>query len=164
MDRFSKQADSAHAALEQQFKSSMTHLSEAVVSIVKLLSLPASQVTASALGSRLALLLSSLRAHRAHAMALGALVEDSHDVVAYIEGLGNLRATVGHWLTIHAAQPRMIYVEVKDFEAQCWSTLGMGMVLLDSAKSDDLTLSGALSSRFHHWWATEHSRPAFLAR
>lgn len=142
----------------------MSHLSEAVESILKLLSLPASQVTASALGSRLALLLSSLRAHRAYAIQLGALVDDPQDLVAYMEGLSNLRATVAQWLTIHAAQPRMIYVEVKDFEAQCWSTLGMGMVLLDNAKSEDQTLSGALPSRFHHWWAVEHSRPAFLAR
>jgi hypothetical protein len=155
---------SSDKALQANFKAGMRELSEAVVSIVNLLSLPAEQVSASALGSRLARLLNCLRAHRSQAILLGLMVDDPLDLVAYLEGLGNLRATVGQWLTIHAAQPGLVFVEVKDFEAQCWSTLGIGMVLLDNAKSEDFTIQGALPSGFHQWWAREHSRPAFLAR
>jgi hypothetical protein len=163
MDVLGDSGASSDNALAANFKAGMRDLSEAVVSIVNLLSLPAEQVSASALGSRLARLLNSLRAHRSQAILLGSLVDDPIELVAYLEGLGHLRATVGQWLTIHAAQPNLVYMEVKDFEAQCWSTLGIGMVLLDNAKSEDFTIRGALPSGFHQWWAQAHTRPAFLA-
>lgn len=55
---------------------------------------------------------------------------------AYIEALGMLRGMVAQWLTIYAANPHAIEVEATDFEMQCFSTLGAGVVWLDSLHND----------------------------
>jgi hypothetical protein len=144
----------------QQFKHSLQKLSEATVSIVTLLALPAQEVTPSALGSRLALFLNALRMHHTHALAIGALQDvDAGQLVEYLHELRQLRGSIARWLTIHAAQPRLIFVEIADFEAQCWSVMGMGVVLLDSIDSEEVIVDCPLSSRFHQWWDNLASRP-----
>jgi hypothetical protein len=153
---------SDHSIQQTQFKTSMATLSTAVVSIVQLLSLPPQQVTPFALGSRLAHLLISLRQHRSHAVALGAIGADAKLIVTYSSRLGELRASVAQWLTIHAAKPSSIYVEISDFETQAWSTLGMGMVMLDGLGEEELFLDSVMSSRFHVWWEKMNTRPAGL--
>lgn len=159
------QRSHAHSASEQEkdFKASMQRLSTAVVSIVQLLSQPPRDVSASALGTRLAILLTCIRMHRNHAVALGPVMSEPGDLVVYLDKLRQLRGSVAQWLTIHAAQPKLIYVELTDFEAQCWSTLGMGVVLLDGANHETFSVDSALSSRFHQWWDKLNTRPADFA-
>jgi hypothetical protein len=161
---FQRSRSSGPSPEEKQFKSSMHDLSSAVVNIVQLLSQPAQSVTPSSLGVRLAHLLTSVRVHRAHAVALGDRITEPGALAKYLDGLRQLRGSVAHWLTIHAAQPKLIYVELADFEAQCWSTLGMGVVLLDGADHDDFSVESALSSRFHNWWDKLSTPPAGFAR
>lgn len=149
---------------EKNFKSSMHDLSSAVVNILVLLGQPSGKIATFTLGSRLALLLTSLRSHRKFAVDLGSLVNNTSQLDSYLDGLHNLRATVAHWLTIHAVNPRLIFVEIADFEAQSWSTLSLGMVLLDDSEYQDFSLNSALPSRFHQWWNNMHLRPdAFAA-
>ncbi len=147
---------------EIEFKESLQQLGNAIVSIVKLLSLPPEQVSASALGSRLALLLTCVRKHRSHVLVITPQVEDLSELMEYLQGLGKLRATVAQWLTIHAAQPRLIHVNIADFEKQSWTTLALGMVLLDGVRSDDLSINGALPSSFHQWWGDTGNRATGL--
>lgn len=159
------QRSHAPSASEQEtdFKASMQQLSTAVVSIVQLLSQSPEKVTASALGTRLAILLTCIRHHRNHAVALGPILDEPGALVTYLDKLRQLRGSVAQWLTIHAAQPQLIYVELTDFEAQCWSTLGLGVVLLDGAHHDNFSVDSALSSRFHQWWEKLNTRPAGFA-
>lgn len=156
------QVNHANGVSEQEtdFKSSMQTLSQAMVSIIKLLSQPSEQVTAFALGTRLAILLTCIRQHRNHAVALGPVLQEPGELVKYLELMRQLRGSVAQWLTIHAAQPKLIYVELADFEAQCWSTLGLGAVLLDDAHHEEFSLESALPSRFHQWWEKLNTRPA----
>jgi hypothetical protein len=147
-----------HTLLDQEFKKSLQQLGNAVVSIVQLLSQPAKQVNSFALGTRLALLLTLVRKHRSHVLAISSHVEDPEDLMKYLQGLGQLRASVAQWLTIHAAEPNLIYVEIADFGKQCWSTLALGMVLLDSVRSEDLSINSALATSFHQWWADTNNR------
>ncbi len=148
---------------EQQFKTSLGELSQAVVSIVQLLNLPPAHVTPSALGSRLAHLLTCLRVHRGYAVAIGGRIENAKELVKYLTGLAHVRASVAHWLTIHAAQPKLIFVEIADFENDCWSTLGLGMVLLGSVAHEDFSVDSVMSSRFHQWWDKLSTHPAGFA-
>ncbi len=145
---------------EKEFKASMQALSTVVVSIVQLLSQPPEKIAASSLGSRLAQLLTCLRQHRGHAVALAPCMSSPGLLVQYLDNLRQLRGSVAQWLTIHAAQPKLIYVELADFEAQCWSTLGMGVVLMDDLENEDFSVDSALSSRFHQWWDKLSTRPA----
>jgi hypothetical protein len=104
------------------------------------------------------MLLTYVRHHRSHAIAIGSVAEDPKELARYLNGLAKLRATVAQWLTIHAAQPRLIYVEISDFETQSWTTLALGMVLLDGVRSEKLSINGALPSRFHAWWGDTSNR------
>jgi hypothetical protein len=148
----------------QQFKASLEALSNAAVSIVKFLNQPAPEITPSGLGSRLALFLNSLRMHHSHTVAMGALGGvDPGELVKYLAELRQLRGSIARWLTIHAAQPKLIFVEIADFEAQCWTAMGMGVVLLDSAQAEDDAFDCVLTSRFHQWWDKLATRPAGFA-
>jgi hypothetical protein len=88
------------------------------------------------LGLQLAGLLKDLRQQRTYSMdlAMGLPVNEQFD--AYISALGRLRGTVAQWLTIHASNPHAIEVEATDFEMQCFSTLGAGVMWLDSLSHD----------------------------
>jgi hypothetical protein len=152
----------ASSELEDNFKGSMHALSSAVVSIVTLLNLPATHVSPTALGLRLTEFLGHLRTHRNHAAALGAKLEDPKDLVQYLHGLAQLRATVAHWHTVHAARPKLIFVSIEEFEAQCWSTLGIGMVVLDAIRPESYSLHSALTTRFHDWWSRLNTKPAMF--
>jgi hypothetical protein len=88
------------------------------------------------LGLQLAGLLKNLRQQRTFSMDLAMGLQPSAQFDAYINALGMLRGTVAHWLTIHAANPHAIEVEATDFEMQCFSTLGAGVVWLDSLHND----------------------------
>jgi hypothetical protein len=148
----------------QQFKASLEVLSNAATSIVKLLNQPAAEITPSALGSRLAQFLNSLRLHHSHTVAIGALGGvDPGELVKYLSDLRQLRGSIARWLTIHAAQPRLIFVEIADFESQCWTTMGMGVVLLGSAQAEEDAADCVLTSRFHQWWDKLATRPAGFA-
>jgi hypothetical protein len=84
------------------------------------------------LGSQLAGLLKNLRQQRTYSMDLAMGVTVSSQFDAYIKALGNLRATVAQWLTVHAVNPYSIEVEATDFEMQCLRTLGAGLTWLES--------------------------------
>ena len=88
------------------------------------------------LGLQLASLLKNLRQQRTFSMDLAMGLQPSAQFDAYINALGMLRGTVAQWLTIHAANPHAIEVEATDFEMQCFSTLGAGVVWLDSLHND----------------------------
>ncbi len=88
------------------------------------------------LGLQLAGLLKDLRQQRTFSMDLAMGLSPNPQFDAYINALGMLRGMVAHWLTIHAANPHAIEVEATDFEMQCFSTLGAGVVWLDSLHSD----------------------------
>lgn len=150
--------------LEEQFQATMQSLSESVIELIKLLNLPASHVSASALGTALANLLKQIRTHHGAVLALGTRAQDIKIQVKYLQALLDLRATVAQWLTVHAAKPQLIYVEMGDFESQCWSTLGMGMVLFESISTQGSRIEEAMPSRFTKWWQKLESRPAFLSR
>jgi hypothetical protein len=148
----------------QQFKASLEALSNAAVSIVDLLNQPAPQITPSGLGSRLAIFLNSLRMHHSHTLAVGALARvDPDELVKYLFELRQLRGSIARWLTIHAAQPSLIFVEITDFEAQCWTAMGMGVVLLESSQAEGDTVDCVLASRFYQWWDKLATRPAGFA-
>ena len=149
---------------EIQFTSTMQSLGSSIVSLIQLLNLPASQVSASALGTCLANLLKQIRAHHTAVLALGGRTQDIKTQVKYLQALLDLRATVAQWLTVHAAQPKLVFVEMSDFESQCWSTLGMGMVLFESVSTQGSRIEEAMPSRFLKWWQQLSSRPAFLTR
>ncbi len=150
--------------LEVQFTSTMHNLGSSVVGLIQLLNLPARQVSASALGTGLAHLLKQIRAHHTAVLALGGRTQDIKIQVKYLQALLDLRATVAQWLTVHAAQPQLIFVEMSDFESQCWSTLGMGMVLFEGMNSDGSRIEETMPSRFLNWWQQLNTRPAFLSR
>jgi hypothetical protein len=84
------------------------------------------------LGLQLTGLLKDLRQQRTYSMdlAMGQAANAQFDT--YISALGHLRGTVAHWLTVHASNPHAIEVEATDFEMQCFSTLGAGVMWLDS--------------------------------
>jgi hypothetical protein len=84
------------------------------------------------LGMQLAGLLKDLRQQRTFSMDLAMGVASNPQFDAYISALGHLRGTVAQWLTIHAVNPHAIEVEATDFEMQCFSTLGAGVMWLDS--------------------------------
>ena len=88
------------------------------------------------LGLQLAGLLKDLRQQRTFSMDLAMGLQPNAQFDVYINALGMLRGTVAHWLTIHAANPLAIEVEATDFEMQCFSTLGAGVVWLDSLHQD----------------------------
>ena len=150
--------------LEAQFKSTMQDLGQSIVNLIKLLNQPAQQVSATALGLALTNLLKHIRAHRSAVLALGARAQEIKIQVKYLQALLDLRATIAQWLTVHAAQPKLIYVEMSDFESQSWSTLGMGMVLFEGISSDGSRIEETMPSRFLNWWQQLNSRPAFLSR
>ncbi len=90
------------------------------------------------LGGQLAGLLKALRQQRTYAMDLAMSKPASAQFDAYIKSLGNLRATVAHWLTVHAVNPHALEVEATDFEMQCFSTLGSGVMWLESLRSSEV--------------------------
>jgi hypothetical protein len=150
--------------LEDQFQATMQGLSGSVILLIQLLDQPQKQVSASGLGANLASLLKNIRAHHGAVLALGKHTQDIKIQVKYLQALLDLRGTVAQWLTVHAAQPKLIYVEMDEFEAQCWSTLGMGMVLFDSIGVQGSRIEEVMPSRFMKWWQELESRPAFLNR
>lgn len=164
MQHLRRRQSSEGNPLEAQFQSTMQGLSESVVHLIQLLNQPAKQVSASELGSALANLLKQIRSHHSAVLSLGARDQDIKIQVKYLQALLNLRATIAQWLTVHAAQPQLIYVEMGDFESQCWSTLGMGMVLFESLSTQGSRIEEAMPSRFLKWWQKLESRPAFLSR
>jgi hypothetical protein len=85
-----------------------------------------------ALGILLAGLLKDLRQQRACSLDLAMGLPANAQFDAFITSMSTLRGTVAHWLTIHAAQPHTLQVEATDFEMQCFSTLGAGVMWLDS--------------------------------
>ncbi len=84
------------------------------------------------LGGQLTGLLKNLRQQRTYSMDLAMGVAACSQFDIYIRALGNLRATVAQWLAVHAASPRRIEGEATDFEMQCFSTLGAGLMWLES--------------------------------
>lgn len=84
------------------------------------------------LGMQLAGLLKDLRQQRTFSMDLAMGLPSNAQFDSYISALGHLRGTVAQWLTIHAVNPHAIEVEATDFEMQCFSTLGAGVMWLDS--------------------------------
>jgi hypothetical protein len=84
------------------------------------------------LGMQLAGLLKDLRQQRSFSMDLAMGLASNPQFDTYISALGHLRGTVAQWLTIHAVNPQAIEVEATDFEMQCFSTLGAGVMWLDS--------------------------------
>lgn len=84
------------------------------------------------LGLQLAGLLKDLRQQRTYSMDLAMRLPPNPQFDAYISALGHLRGTVAQWLTVHAANPQAIEVEATDFEMQCFSTLGAGVMWLES--------------------------------
>ncbi|MFM7330875.1 MAG: hypothetical protein ACKO1L_04305 [Brachymonas sp.] len=85
---------------------------------------------------QLAGLLKDLRQQRTYSMDLAMGLPPNPQFDAYINSLGMLRGMVAQWLTIYAANPHAIEVEATDFEMQCFSTLGAGVVWLDGLHSD----------------------------
>jgi hypothetical protein len=144
----------------QRFKESLKALSDATSSIVRLLNSPAQDITPSALGTRLALFLNCLRMHHTQVIAIGALPDiDPPQLVEYLVELRQLRGSIARWLTIHAAQPSLIFVEIADFESQCWTVIGMGMVLIEGVNAEGIGGDCTMSSRFHQWWDKLATRP-----
>jgi hypothetical protein len=88
------------------------------------------------LGMQLAGLLKDLRQQRTFSMDLAMGLPPNPQFDAYINALGMLRGMVAQWLTIYAANPHAIEVEATDFEMQCFSTLGAGVVWLDGLHGD----------------------------
>lgn len=84
------------------------------------------------LGLQLAGLLKDLRQLRTCSMDLAMGLPASEQFDNYITALGHLRGTVAQWLTVHASNPNAIEVEASEFEMQCFSTLGAGVIWLDS--------------------------------
>jgi hypothetical protein len=116
-------------------------------------------------------LLKELRQQRMYAMDLAVGLPASKQLDSFISALGTLRGTVGQWLTIHASNPHAIEVEATDFEMQCFSTLGAGVMWLDSLQngferdsllSDEQMLSSLfgedkaqgedITDQVHHAW------------
>jgi hypothetical protein len=163
MDSYIDGLMSKSASKEQEFKSSLRALSEAVLGIAMLLNQPAETVSSSALGSRLVALLNSIRLHRHHAIALASHFNESALFTQYLDKLRVLRGSVAQWLTIHAVQPELIYMELHEFESQAWSALGIGMVLLDNCEFERQDAHDVMPSRFHHWWKNLDTRPSTFA-
>jgi hypothetical protein len=90
------------------------------------------------LGLQLAGLLKDLRQQRSYAMDLAMGLPANAQFDAFISALGHLRGTVAQWLTVHAANPHAIEVQATEFEMQCFSTLGAGVMWLDSLSSGDV--------------------------
>lgn len=88
------------------------------------------------LGLQLAGLLKDLRQQRSFSMDLAMGLPSNGQFDTYISALGHLRGTIAQWLTIHAANPHAIEVEATDFEMQCFSTLGAGVMWLHSLNGD----------------------------
>jgi len=88
------------------------------------------------LGMQLAGLLKDLRQQRSFSIDLAMGLPPNPQFDAYINSLGMLRGMVAQWLTIYAANPHAIEVEATDFEMQCFSTLGAGVVWLDGLHND----------------------------
>jgi hypothetical protein len=97
-----------------------------------LTSLRAKGAKNSLLGLNLAGLLKDFRQQRTYSMDLAMSLPPSVQFDTYITALGHLRGTVAHWLTIHASNPNGIEVEATEFEMQCFSTLGAGVMWLNS--------------------------------
>jgi hypothetical protein len=135
------------------------------------------------LGMQLAGLLKDLRQQRTYSMDLAMGLPPNPQFDAYISALGHLRGTVAQWLTIHAANPHAIEVEATDFEMQCFSTLGSGVMWLDSLTngaerdsllSDEQMLSfvfGAqkaqgedLTDQVAHMWNRFTTQPGLVAQ
>lgn len=164
MQNMHRRQSSGKNPLELQFTSTIQTLSYSVVKLINLLNQPAKNVSASALGVALADLLRQIRAHRNSVVGLAPGTQDIKIQAKYLQALLDLRASVAQWLTVHAAQPQLVYVEVSDFESQCWSTLGMGMLLYESFSTQGARIEEIMPSRFMQWWQQLNSRPAFLSR
>jgi hypothetical protein len=134
------------------------------------------------LGLQLAGLLKDLRQQRTYSMDLAMGMSSNAQFDTYINALGHLRGTVAQWLTIHAANPHAIEVEATDFEMQCFSTLGAGVMWLDSLSngperdsllSDEQMLSfvfGAqkadgedITDQVEHMWSRFTTQPGLVA-
>jgi hypothetical protein len=92
----------------------------------------------SVLGLQLAGLLKDLRQQRTYSMDLAMGLPANEQFDTYIAALGALRGMVAQWLTIHAVNPQAIEVEATDFEMQCFSTLGAGVMWLDSLTNGEV--------------------------
>jgi hypothetical protein len=92
----------------------------------------------SMLGLQLAGLLKDLRQQRSYSMDLAMGLPANAQFDSFISALGHLRGIVAQWLTVHAANPHAIEVEATDFEMQCFSTLGAGVMWLDSLHNDSV--------------------------
>jgi hypothetical protein len=90
----------------------------------------------SLLGMQLAGLLKDLRQQRSYSMDLAMGLPANAQFDTFISALGHLRGIVAQWLTVHASNPHSIEVEATDFEMQCFSTLGAGVMWLDSLHND----------------------------
>ena len=84
------------------------------------------------LGLQLTQLLKHLRHQRSYSLDLAMGQPAKEQFETYIAALGTLRGIVGRWLTMHAVNPQAIAFETTDFEMQCFSTLGAGVMWLDS--------------------------------
>ncbi len=134
------------------------------------------------LGLQLAGLLKDLRKQRTYSMDLAMGMPTNAQFDTYIDALGHLRGTVAQWLTIHAANPYAIEVEATDFEMQCFSTLGAGVMWLDSLSNgperdslltDEQMLSfvfGAqkangedITDQVEHMWSRFTTQPGLVA-
>jgi hypothetical protein len=94
------------------------------------------------LGAHLAGMLKELRQQRSAAMDLSLRharknAQGNPAFDAYLQALGDMRSTIGLWLTIQAANPETLEVEAADFEGQCFSALGAGILWLDSLAQDE---------------------------
>lgn len=120
----------AQADKAENFRHGIRAISQSAESLLGGLRLKGSRHAT--LGLQLAGLLKDLRLQRTYSMDLAMSLPASEQFDAYITALGHLRGTVAQWLTVHAANPHAIEVEATDFEMQCFSTLGAGVMWLDS--------------------------------
>jgi hypothetical protein len=118
------------AGRAEKFRQGIREISESAEALLN--GLRQRGATHALLGGQLAGLLKHLRQQRTYSMDLAMGMALSSQFDAYIKALGSLRATVAQWLTVHAVNPRSIEVEATDFEMQCFSTLGAGLMWLES--------------------------------
>lgn len=120
----------------QVFRNGIRAISHAAEVLLSNLRLKTS--THSQLGLQLAGLLKDLRQQRMVALDLAIGQRDSSQFDAFIEALAELRSTVAYWLTTHAANPRLIEAYATDFEMKCFSTLGSGVMWMDSLQAGNM--------------------------
>lgn len=118
----------------------------------------------SPLGLHLTGLLKNLRQQRMHSMDLAMGQPANAQFDAFISALGYLRGTVAQWLTVHATHPHAIEEEATDFEIQCFSTLGAGVMWLDSLQqaSSGSTANNLAPSAMGHSELTDEQMLSFV--